>query len=332
MKKNHGLTGSGMLAVLAAGLLAACASGATPSAQFSTPAPTVSPLPRSSPIFIPTVTSAPAVTTSGSEVLTPTAAGPANALPEQPLFQLAPGDTVTVTHVFSAGTQERQYDNQVVRVADELATTYTYEVSGTAQLQTTTLDQTQPITDRGPVADNSGGPEPITPATLQAAAGKLGFTMQAPGWLPLGYAPAAAGLSYSSTQHWVWQQYFASWGTRKFVWLEFSQQSRQTLPVWNPVTGLSQVGASAQLQPAQVKGQPAEYVAGGWVRTTTAETADGRVRIIQVYQWGNLNPPSVAHLRWAQGDFWFEIIFHGECWQYLCGDKDTLVRIAEALQ
>jgi hypothetical protein len=330
MPRNQRLSRNGIWAVLAAGLLAACSSGAGQSPLASTPAPTVTPLPRSSPIFIPTVTSAPAAATTSAEVLTPTTT--AETVAAQPLFQLAPGDVVTITHVFSAGTQERQYDNQTVRVAGELAIITSYQISGTTQVQTTTQDQAPQSADTVAAADTSGGPAPISSASLQAAGDKLGFAVRAPAWLPQGYAPATAGLSYTSGQKWVWQRYFTSWGTRKFVWLELSQQSHGTVPVWNPVGGLSEVGASAQVQAIQVRGQPAEYVAGGWTRVTTSETANGQVRVIQVYTWNKLDPPSAARLRWAQDDFWFEVVFHGECWEYLCGDKDTLVKVAEALQ
>jgi hypothetical protein len=336
MNKSNGLSRYGLWMVLTMGLLAACTSGAAPRFASPTPVLTVTPLPRSSPALIPTVTSAPVVATAGSEAAAGAAAAPTNTLPAQPLVQLASGDVVTVTRVFSAGTQERIYDNQTVRVSTELSTVYTYLISGTTQVETITQDQAAPVAISTPAADTAanaeGGPLPITPATLQAVGDKLGFAVRAPGWLPPGYAPATDGLSYSAAQKWAWQRYFASWGTRKFVWLEFSQQSRRVLPVWNPVGGLSDIGASAQVQSVQVQGQPGEYVAGGWVRTTTSETANGQVRIIQVYQWKELEPPSVARLRWAQDEFWFEVVFHGECWQYLCGDKDTLVRVAEALQ
>jgi hypothetical protein len=332
MQRIQRLFENGLVALLAVGLLTACASGTGPNALPPTPVPTVTSLPLLSPVFIPTVTSAPAEATTGAGAEAPTLAAQASALPAQPLFQLAPGDVVTVTHVFSAGTQERQYDNQLVRVSKELTTLYTYQISGTTELKTTAQDQTAASTASTPAADTEGGPLPITQDTLKAAGDKLGFGVRAPGWLPPGYAPATAGLTYTPAQKWVWQRYFTSWGTRQFVWLEFSQQSHGTAPIWNPIGGLSEVGASAQVQTLTIHGQPAEYVSGGWTRTSSSDSADGQVRVIQVYQWKPLEPASVSRLRWAQDDFWFEIVFHGPCWNYLCGDKDTLVNAAQGLQ
>ncbi len=335
MRKIQGFPGKRRLVTLfAAGLLAACAPGAGNAPQPAAPEATVTPLPLSSPVVIPTVTSAPEAAASSAAGQTPApaaAAAAAQAVPG-PLFQLAPGNVVTVTHVFSAGAQTRTFDGQSVRVAgQEVSILFTYQVSGTAQVQTTALDPAHPAPGALAVAEAGSSPASITPDTLQAASDKVGFTVRAPVWLPPGYAPATAGLSFSTGQHWAWQQYYAVWGTRKFVWLELTQQSRQAAPVWNPATGLGQVGAGAQVQAAQVKGQPAEYVAGGWTRQTTVETAQGQVRVNQKYQWSSPQPASAARLRWAQGEFWYEVVFHGECWQYLCGDKDTLVKIAEAL-
>jgi hypothetical protein len=339
MRRNLPLFRNSLVAALAAGLLAACASQTGPAVAPPTPELTVTPLPLSSPIFIPTVTSAPATAAgapagaavTAGEALTTATTAPASALPAAPLFQIASGDVVTVTHVFSAGTQEQVFDNQTVRVSKELTTLYTYQISGTTSVKTITQDQTAAAGTTAK-ADSAGGPVALTSATLQAAGEKVGFGVRAPGWFPPGYAAATAGLSYSPAQKWVWQRYFTSWGTRQFVWLEFSQQSRSSAPIWNPIGGLSDVGASAQVLALSVHGQPAEYVSGGWTRTTTSDTANGQVRVIQMYQWKPLEPASVARLRWAQDDFWFEVVFHGPCWNYLCGDKDSLVQVAEGLQ
>ena len=201
MRKIERLFKNGLWAVLAAGLLVACASGAGPAALPPvTPVLTVTPLPRTSPVFIPTVTSGPADAASSAGAPNSTGAGTAltptvPAAPAQPLFKPAPGDSVTVTHVFSAGTEERQYDNQTVRVAAELTLITTYQISGTTEVQTTTQDQTAASATASASADTGGGPAPITPASLQAAADKLGFAIRAPGWLPPGYAPATAGTS-----------------------------------------------------------------------------------------------------------------------------------------
>ena len=329
------LAAAGLLAVSG---LAACAPRVSPAQTSQPPAPTVSPLPAlSSPVFIPTVTSAPAVSpvAIGSATLAP-AASTSTPLPE-PLFGLSSGDALTITHIFSAGTEQREYDGQAVQVGKELTITFTSLVSHTAQVRVDTIDLVQADANATVMPATDGdGLGAITPETLQKAKDKLGFAVLAPSWLPPGYTAGALGLSYSPAQKRAWQQYYASWGTRKFVWLEFSQQRREVPPIWNPVTGMSDVGSSAQIQAVQVRGQPAEYVSGGWVRTTTTQTADGLVFVTQAYQWGDPDPlsavPSAARLRWVQDGFWFEIVFHGECWQYLCGSQETLIKIAEGLQ
>lgn len=184
----------------------------------------------------------------------------------------------------------------------------------------------------GPVQFSTGDS-----GTLKMAEEAVGFQVRQPAWLPPGYAREAegaggGGVTYNAQAKVVSLQYYAIWGTRTYVHLRLAQQSKGQ-PAAAKLFDTLPVQAGAAIRAVKIAGQDGEYFASTLSAATTqsAEAAGVTLQPQAAPQGADQSKPSFAVLRWETDSFYFQIWFYGPCWNYLCGEADTLVKIAESL-
>ena len=174
--------------------------------------------------------------------------------------------------------------------------------------------------------------------TLKMAEEAVGFQVMQPVWLPPGYSREAegaggGGITYNAQAKVVSLQYYAIWGTRTYVHLRLAQQSKDQ-PAAAKLFDTLPVEAGAAVRVVKIAGQDGEYFASTLSAATTQQAEAAGVTINQQAspQGDDPSKPSFAVLRWETDRFYFQIWFYGPCWNYLCGDADTLVKIAANMQ